>query len=105
MTENGRKRAALDFGDIGIAPPAIPPVDSRAIKAASHAAGFRETPEAPAPEKPKRRGRKRTGRTQQFATRLRPETLDAMHAYADRFGISLAETIERAMRALSSRKM
>ena len=78
----------------------------KAVKAATRAAGFRETPRAPeldppSSARPARRARRKTGRTEQFATRLRAETLDAIYAYADRHEITLAETIERAMSALT----
>lgn len=104
MTGDDKKRAMLDFGDDLNTPPA-PPVDPNAVKAATRAAGFRETPKAPElfpslPRRPARRTRRKTGRTEQFATRLRADTLEAIYAYADRNEITLAETIERAMRAL-----
>lgn len=51
-----------------------------------------------------RRARRKTGRTEQFATRLRADTLEAIHAYADQHEITLAETIERAMAALRQRR-
>jgi hypothetical protein len=104
MTGDYKKRATLDFGDDLNTPP-TPPVDPNAVKAATRAAGFRETPKAPEPSpsslgRPVRRARRKTGRTEQFATRLRAETLEAIYAYADRHEITLAETIERAMSAL-----
>lgn len=104
MTGDDKKRATLDFGDDLNTPPA-PPVDPNAVKAATRAAGFRETPKAPelfpsAPGRPARRTRRKTGRTEQFATRLRADTLEAIYAYADRHEITLAETIERAMSVL-----
>lgn len=101
MTSNERKRATLDFGDLPTNP--APAVDLKAVKEATRAAGFRETPKAAAPAIPSptiRRTRRRTGRTEQFATRLRADTLESIYAYADRNEITLAETIERAMRAL-----
>lgn len=104
MTGDDKKRATLDFGDDLNTPPA-PPVDPSAVKAATRAAGFRETPKAPEPSpsspgRSARRARRKTGRTEQFATRLRADTLEAIYAYADRHEITLAETIERAMSAL-----
>lgn len=105
MIIDDKKRATLNFGD---EPEAsfVPPVDPSAVKAAALAAGFRETPKAPeaapAPSaRLTRRTRRKTGRTEQFATRLRAETLEAIYAYADRHEITLAETIERAIAALS----
>lgn len=104
MTGDDKKRATLDFGDDLDTPPA-PPVDANAVKAATRAAGFRETPKAPElfpslPSRSARRTRRKTGRTEQFATRLRADTLESIYAYADRHEITLAETIERAMSAL-----
>jgi len=104
MTGDDKKRATLDFGDDLDTPP-VPPIDPNAVKAATRAAGFRETPKAPElfpslPGRPARRTRRKTGRTEQFATRLRADTLEAIYAYADRHEITLAETIERAMSAL-----
>lgn len=104
MTGEDKKRATLDFGDDTDTPP-TPPVDPNAVKAATRAAGFRETPKAPelfpsSRGRPARRTRRKTGRTEQFATRLRADTLEAIYAYADRHEITLAETIERAMSAL-----
>lgn len=99
MSDENRKRAMLDFGDLPTA--AAPDVDPKAVKEATRAAGFRETPKPPsAPTPGLRRARRKTGRTEQFATRLRPETLEAIYAYADRHEITLAETIERAMASL-----
>ncbi|ODT74353.1 MAG: stability/partitioning determinant [Pelagibacterium sp. SCN 64-44] len=104
MSADDKKRATLDFGDLPET--SIPAVDPNVVKAATRAAGFRETPRAPGSEpaepaavKP-RRARRKTGRTQQFATRLKAETLEAIYAYADRHEITLAETIERAMSTL-----
>jgi len=103
MIGDEKKRATLDFGDLPTTP--APHVDPDAVKKATRAAGFRETPKAPdfalsAPTKPTRRARRKTGRTEQFATRLRADTLESIYAYADRHEITLAETIERAMAAL-----
>ena len=108
MTGDEKKRATLDFGE-ELETPLTPPVDPNAVKAATRAAGFRETPKAE--ENPPtfvaqraRRARRKTGRTEQFATRLRADTLEAIYAYADHHEITLAETIERAMAALDENK-
>ena len=108
MTGEDKKRATLDFGDDLNTPP-VPPVDPSVVKAATRAAGFRETPKAPElfpslPGRPARRTRRKTGRTEQFATRLRADTLEAIYAYADRHEITLAETIERAIAVLLQEK-
>ncbi len=102
-----KKRASLDFGDADLSvPPAA--VDPAAIRQASRAVGFRET--SPAPERVPvtdkveqirpRRARRKTGRTEQFATRLKAETLEKIYRYADKHEITLAETIERSIAAL-----
>lgn len=125
MSGEEKKRATLDFGD-DLLDQGAPKVDVEAIKAVTRAAGFRETPKAAAAvvapaaspvaaqpveagasipgagggAKTLRRARRKTGRTEQFATRLRAETLEAIYTYADRHEITLAETIERAIAAL-----
>lgn len=108
MTGDDKKRATLDFGDDLETPP-VPPVDPNAVKAVTRAAGFRDTPKAPelfpaSTGRPARRTRRKTGRTEQFATRLRADTIEMIYAYADRHEITLAETIERAMAALLQAK-
>ena len=105
MSSEDKKRATLDFGNLNDTP--APPVDNDAVKAATRAAGFRETPKAAASEtgapiRGPRRTRRKTGRTEQFATRLRAETIEAIYNYADQHEITLAETIERAVDALRS---
>lgn len=105
MSSEDKKRATLDFGNLNDTP--APPVDNDAVKAATRAAGFRETPkaagsEAAAPIRPTRRTRRKTGRTEQFATRLRADTIEAIYNYADQHEITLAETIERAIAALGN---
>ncbi|MGV1768397.1 stability/partitioning determinant [Rhizobium rhizogenes] len=103
MSSEDKKRATLDFGNLNDTP--APPVDNDAVKAATRAAGFRETPKAvasetAAPIRAIRRTRRKTGRTEQFATRLRAETIEEIYNYADQHEITLAETIERAVAAL-----
>ncbi len=105
MSSEEKKRAALDFGD-DLTPSVTAPVNPDAVKAAARAAGFRETPRASisteqTSPRAVRRARRKTGRTEQFATRLRAETLESIYAYADAHEITLAETIERAIAALN----
>src|SRR5690606_20227444 len=114
MSGEEKKRATLDFGD-DLLDQGAPKVDVEAIKAVTRAAGFRETPKAAtavvapvsspvaaqpveagasvsgagAGPKTLRRARRKTGRTEQFATRLRAETLEAIYTYADRHEITL----------------
>lgn len=97
-----KKRATLDFGSLEADP--LPSVDRTAIEEISHQAGYRSTPKAPSDDTVTiRRGtRRKTGRTEPFATRLRKATLADIYGYADRHDITLAETIERAMSSLLS---
>ena len=101
-------RAQLDFNDEDLGTPAPPAIPVEKIVEASRKAGFHETPRAakaaaePAPpSQPPRRTRMKTGRVHQFATRLRRETIDGFYAYADAHRITIAETLERAQKALS----
>jgi len=98
------KRVALDFGSEVPARPAQ--LDPALVRQVAHSAGLRETPSLRAEPQPGiqpnviRRPRRRTGRTEQFATRIKPETLQAIYDYADRHDITLAETIEIAVSRL-----
>lgn len=101
-------RAKLNFGADDETAEALPPVDPEAIRKAALAAGFRSTSPAPAPIPTaaatldiKRRTRRRTNRVHQFNTRLRAETVQAIHAYADAHDVTIADVIERAVHALS----
>jgi hypothetical protein len=102
-------RAKLNFGDDeDLTTPPPPPVPVEQIKAVTRQAGFHETPKPAkaslAPVKPsvqrQRRRRRKTGRVHQFATRLRMETIEGFQAYADRWNLTIAETLERALMAL-----
>ena len=106
-----KERAKLAFD----APEEIPPpaVDKAAIKAAAQTLGLRETPREPATAPPTaassaepllRRARRKTGRVHQFATRLREDTLRQIIAYADRYELTMAEVIERAIDALAKQE-
>lgn len=112
---NTTPRAKLDFGDdddvvLPVVPTPAPPREQ--IEAVSKALGLRETPKKP--EKPKqsatvqpvipRRTRMKTNRVHVFATRVKLETLQEIHNYADDKGILLAEVIERAMEALREKE-
>lgn len=71
-----------------------------AIKAAE-VVGFqsREAAKSPAPRKEQRR--RRTGRNAQFNLKVKPETIDAFCALADRQGWGLGETLEQAVALLN----
>jgi len=96
-----RAKLAFDDSDDDVV---LPPIDPTTIKSVTKGLGFRETPKmlpsAPVPEPLIRRARRKTGRVHQFATRLHESTVREIYDYADRHDITLAEVIERAMRAL-----
>lgn len=46
--------------------------------------------------------RRRTGRTAQLNLKVRPETIEAFYALADRQGWGLGEAFEHALRALEA---
>lgn len=100
-------------------PPADRPAEAATRKAAA-AAGFRSREPQPAPEMEaaaesesaptgqagpgQGRGlrRRRTGRTAQLNLKVRPETIQAFYAIADREGWGLGETFEHALAALEA---
>jgi len=94
-------RAQLNFDDDDLSSPPPPSVPVEKILEVTRKAGFHETPKsAPPVEDRPRRTRLKTGRVKQFATRLHPDTVDAFHDYADAHRITIAETLERALKAL-----
>ena len=101
-------RAKLNFGTDDEMDDELHPVDPEAIRKAASAAGFRSTNPVPAPTPAtasaaldiKRRTRRKTTRVHQFNTRLRGETLQAIHAYADAHDVTIADVIEHALEAL-----
>ena len=102
-------RAQLNFDDDDLSSPPPPAVPVEKILEATRRAGFHETPrptkpisEPAADAQPQRRTRLKTGRVKQFATRLHPDTVDAFHGYADDHKITVAETLERALKALQA---
>ena len=114
MTDNERKRASL-FGDDDeattlepkrklnldrFAPKKAPPVDTKVVKELSKESGFTtahapkpEMQVEPAPEPPKRDGRrlKKSERTTQFNVRLKPANADRFWAGAEREGYEYAD--------------
>jgi hypothetical protein len=102
-------RAKLNFDDEDLSSPAPPVVPVEKILEATRRAGFHETPRQTKPvsepvttAQPQRRTRLKTGRVKQFATRLHPDTVEAFHGYADDHKITVAETLERALKALQA---
>ena len=99
-------RAQLNFDDDDLSSPPPPIVSVEKILEVTRRAGFHETPKAvaePVPNaQPQRRTRLKTGRVKQFATRLHPDTVEAFHVYADDHKITVAETLERALKALQA---
>src|SRR4051794_31319564 len=102
MTKERAKLAFDDTEDSAV----LPPVDPATIKSVTRALGSREPPKmlpsVPVSEPLIRRVRRKTGRVHQFATRLHESTVREIYDYADRHDITLAEVIERAMRALKT---
>ena len=92
----------------GFAPKSAPAPDvlpAERVRAVAEASRFpsREArvapPAAPAPAK-RAPHRHRTGRTQQFNVRTRPETVEAIYAIVEQQGWLVGETLERAVAAL-----
>lgn len=85
--------------------PRIAPEESRR---AAEATGFRSREPGqgrapdPAPEPPLLR-RRRTGRNAQLNLKVRPETITAFTALADRMGWGLGETLEEGLKLLEDR--
>lgn len=100
-----KPKARLDFGSIEDI--SIPRPNEAQVRAASNSLGFQptngsaqaNTTEATQPPNV-RRTRRKTGRIHLFSTRLRIDTVDAIHAYADAHDITLAEVLERAVASL-----
>lgn len=97
MSNKEKERTTFNFGNLEKKDSIE--IDQDAIKAVTLASGFRETPKTTA-NTLCRRTRRKTGRTEQFSTRLRPSTLEEIYQYADKHEITLAETIERAISSL-----
>jgi len=96
-----KKRFSLDFS--GVETREIEPIPRETIQRVSKAAGLRTTSVAEptlSSASLARPERRKTGRTQQFATRLRDETITQIRTYAESNRITLAETIELAIAAL-----
>jgi len=102
MNSNDKERTTFNFGDS--TKKNDTEIDLEAVKAITLASGFRETPKVNNSTSSFRRTRRKTGRTEQFSTRLRPSTLEEIYQYADQHEITLAETIERAMASLLKNK-
>ncbi|WP_156419545.1 stability/partitioning determinant [Aureimonas sp. AU12] len=104
-----KPKARLDFGSIEDV--SLPKPNEEQVRAAAKAVGFQPTngavqANAAATEQPSnvRRTRRKTGRVHLFSTRLKIETVDAIHAYADAHDITLAEVLERAVASLSAER-
>ena len=104
-------RAQLNFDDDDLSSPPPPAVPVEKILEATRKSGIprnakgataRPLSEPVADAQPQRRTRLKTGRVKQFATRLHPDTVDAFHGYADDHKITVAETLERALKALQA---
>ena len=90
------------FGDNDEPAPASPPrPDPAQVRALSEAANFRSR-EPAAAARPVRRGKRRTGRTEQFACRITPEAVETFYRIADERGWTMGATVERALAALQA---
>lgn len=82
--------------------PALASAEARRPAGRSAAEAVAETsPERGAGQGPRPR-RRRTGRTAQLNLKVRPETIEAFYALADRQGWGLGEAFEHALRALEA---
>ncbi len=89
------------FGDDDVPVlPSPPRPDPEQVRALSEAANFRSR--EPAPPRPVRRGKRRTGRTAQFACRITPAAADAFYRIADERGWTVGAVVERALAALEA---
>ena len=75
------------------------------VRAVAIAGGFpsRQAPPSVAPRPPREPYRYRTGRTEQFSVRIRPEDHDAFYAIAKANGWKIGETVEAALAALQEK--
>jgi hypothetical protein len=76
--------------------PAQAPVPPATVRAVAEAGGFPSRESRPLREP----YRYRTGRTEQFSARIRPEAFDAFYDIAKRNGWKIGETVEKALAAL-----
>lgn len=98
-----------DEDDLSRFAPATLPTPDR-IKAVATAGGFpsrQPQPIAPLPAPATRPAREpyryRTGRTEQFSARIRPEAYDAFYEIARARGWKIGETVEAALAALQEK--
>jgi hypothetical protein len=78
--------------------PAPPPEHVRQV---ATAAGFlSREPQPTTPRPPREPYRYRTGRTEQFSARIKPEYYDRFYDIARAHGWKLGETVEKALEAL-----
>ena len=72
------------------------PIPAQQVRAVADAGGFPSRAARP----PREPYRYRTGRTEQFSVRIRPESFDAFYDIARRHGWKVGETVENALAAL-----
>jgi hypothetical protein len=84
------------------APNPVPAPAPEHVREVATAAGFlSREPHQLAPARPPREPyRYRTGRTEQFSARIRPEHYDRFYDIARAYGWKLGETVEKALEAL-----
>ena len=96
MTE--RPKLFDDADDLSRFTPKPPdnPISAQQVRAVADAGGFPSRTARP----PREPYRYRTGRTEQFSVRIRPEAFDAFYDIARRQGWKVGETVENALAAL-----
>jgi hypothetical protein len=88
--------------DTDIARPVQRPTPEE-VRALAESTEFRSRQSAPSPPTQSRRGKQRTGRTEQFACRITREALDTIYAIADQQRWTVGATIEHALAALQEK--
>jgi|SRR4051794_16572844 hypothetical protein len=96
-----RPKVLDDDDDLSRFAPQQAPTPER-IKAVATAGGF-PSRQPPAHRPPREPYRYRTGRTEQFSARIRPEAFDAFYEIARARGWKIGETVEAALAALEEK--
>ncbi len=99
--ETRKAAAAAGFRSREPQPAADPAAEAAAPALAAVETVAETSPERGAGQGPRPR-RRRTGRTAQLNLKVRPETIEAFYALADRQGWGLGEAFEHALRALEA---
>jgi len=98
---NGRPKV-LDDDDLSRFAPAAPPTPEQ-VKAVATAGGFPSRQPLISQRQQREPYRYRTGRTEQFSARIRPEAFDEIYRIAKQNGWKVGETVEAALDALKEK--